>query len=154
MRLRGAAAPVGAEEVRLDDVVPAVVVTGLVRAADAGIRDQEVERLVDRRQHLLAVADVAGAHGRAGHDVLQPRHVAREQRQARALFGEALRDRAADARPCAGDDGVLAFESLHAGESTAVALRNVARSASAATTIVSTAAVCTVSTVASTARVS
>ena len=72
---------------------------------------------------------------RAGDDVAQPRLVAREQRQARALVGEPLRDRAADARPGAGDDDVLALESLHAGESTAAA-RNAERSASALATTV------------------
>ena len=44
-RLGGAAAPVGAVEVRLDDVVQAVAVAGLVRAADPGVRDERVERL-------------------------------------------------------------------------------------------------------------
>ena len=119
---RGAAAPVGAEEVRLDDVVPAVV----RRRARSGRRCRRSRRArrAGRRSPRATCSRSRMSHRHrrgAGHDVLQARLVAREQRQPGALGGEALRDRAADAGARPGDDDVLAFESLHAGESTVAA---------------------------------
>src|SRR6185369_5398107 len=111
------------------------------------------ERLVESGLHRLAVADVDGSRRGAGHDVLQARLVAGEQRQARTFVGEPPRDRAADAGPRSRDDYVLAFEAIHAGESTGAA-RSCDRSASALVTKVSTANVASASTTVSTARVS
>ena len=64
--LRGAEAPVRAGEVRRDEVVPAVALPGLVRAAEPGDGDEAEERPVRGRRggegavDRLAVADVDG----------------------------------------------------------------------------------------------
>ena len=82
-------------------------------------------------------------------DVAEARLVAREQRQPRAVAGEALRDRTADPRAGPGDDDVL-----QVAESTAAAAaRSAVRSASAVATIVAIANVFSTSTTASTDRV-
>jgi hypothetical protein len=117
MTLRGAEAPIGPGEVRLDDVEEAVAVTRLVRAAEAAVRDERIQRprfrrgAVDRGVDLLPDTDVAanGARAGLGRHLLEPREVAREQRQAGAFGGEPLRDRAADPDAAAGDDDVLAL---------------------------------------------
>ena len=62
---------------------------GLVRAADAGVRDERVERAVDRREHLVAVADVARLRDGAGNDVR-----AAAPRRGRAASGARPRPRA------------------------------------------------------------
>ena len=69
---------------------------GVFGAADAGVGDECVERAVDGREHLVAVADVARLRDGARDDVAQPLLVAGEQRQARALGRRAGR---AIARP-------------------------------------------------------
>src|SRR6185312_8867041 len=79
----------------------------------AGVRDEEVERLVDRGANLGLVADVAGLDRRAVDDSLETGGIAGEQREAGAFGGEPLGDRAADPRAGAGDDGVGAVESPH-----------------------------------------
>ena len=117
-RLGGARAPVGAVEVRLQDLVEAVAVARLVRAADAGVRDERVERLGERGEDRLAVADVDDARRRARDDVRDA------TRRGRAASAARPRRRAARAIASpipvarAGDGDVLPFEAVHAGEST------------------------------------
>ena len=90
------------------------------------------------------------ADRRARHE---PRLVAIEQRQPRALGGEPLRDREPDPARRSGDDDVLPLETIHAGESTSAA-RSEERSASAAAMNVAAATVVDPSTTASTLCVS
>src|SRR4051794_16708809 len=87
-------AAIGADEVRLHEVEEAVVVAGLVRAADAAVRDERVDRAVrldrsgEARVDLLLVADVDALREGAA-DLLgglrERVRAAREQAQRRAL---------------------------------------------------------------------
>lgn len=152
MRYRGADAPVRPVEVRAHDVVESVTRTVFVRPADPGVRDERVERAVDRGADLRLVADVAGTRRGSLDDVAQPRLVAGEEREPRTLCCDAFGNGATDARPGSGDDDVSAFES-QAGEFTEAAL-SAERSASAVTMMVRIATVFSVSTTVSTERVS
>ena len=91
---------------------------GSFGAADPGVRDEGVQRLVERSLHGGLVADVDRPRRRAVDHVAEARLVAGEQRQPRAFGCEPLCDRAPDAGPGAGDDDVLPLEAIHAGEST------------------------------------
>ena len=116
--LRRADAVIGADEVRLHEVEEAVAVARLVRAADAAVRDERVDRAVrvgsrgEGGVDLRAVADVDGADERAAdlrRGFRERVLAAREQAQARAVAREAKRDRLADAAARARDDDVPAF---------------------------------------------
>src|SRR5215213_10352722 len=93
----------------------------------SGVRDEGVERAIDRREHLVAIADVArarlGALDRGPEELL----VRAEERQRPAARTEPACDRAPDLRSGAGDERVP-----QAAESTAAAARSDARSLSAA----------------------
>ena len=140
MALRRPDAAVGADEVRCDQILEAILRAGRVRAADARVRDQSVDRAEPggrARESLVdgaALADVAGeALNRACkglRGLLEAFAVAGEQRERRALRREPLRDRAPDSRPGAGDDGVPA------GEAPGVYQPRVSRSSSGASVAV------------------
>jgi hypothetical protein len=116
-----AEAPVGAEEVRPDDLLEAVVGPVCVRTADAAVGDERVDRATgccrrrERGVDLRPPADVAVV--RVAPDVtgdgLELLEVRREERQHRAVGGEPLRDRFADSPPAAGDDDVPSGQSVH-----------------------------------------
>ena len=114
-RLGGARAPVGAVEVRLHDLVEAVVVARLVRRRRCP-RSRRARRAARSNaaktasRSLMSTTRIV-APVRAGL-------VAVEQRQSRALGREPLRDREPDPFRRSRNDDVLALETIHAGEST------------------------------------
>ncbi len=123
--LRRANALVGADQVRRDEVVEAVVGARLVRAADAAVRDERVDRAVrlggsgECELDLRRVADVA-LRDEPAADLLDSRvqcvGAARQGAQAGALEREAQRDRLSDAAARSRDDDVAPLESLHRHE--------------------------------------
>ena len=86
---RGADAPVRAEEVRAHDLLEAVVRPVGVRAADAAVRDESVDRAPrrgrrgERGRDAVAVADVAEVRAAADprRHLLELVEVRREQRE-------------------------------------------------------------------------
>ncbi len=104
--LRRAAAPVRAEEIGADDVLEAIARSGLVRAADAGVRNERVERPEpgERGIDLILVADVARDRG-VGVD---PRSRLSRGPVTRTPVGsESAHDRRADSGAGTRDDDVL-----------------------------------------------
>jgi hypothetical protein len=106
-----AQAVIGARQVGGDQILEAIRVAGLVGSADAAVRDQRVQaaallvRAREGRAHGRGVAHVGGgdegplraARGDLVRGALEPRRVARDERQPRSLAPQAQRDRAADA---------------------------------------------------------
>ena len=118
---RGANAVVRAGEIRGDEVVEAVVRPVLVRPSEPAVRDEGVDRAALRRRRGkprvdgATVADVAlrRAGAERGRDLVERLDVEAQQAERRSLGGEPLRDRLPDPLAAAGDDDVLACESLH-----------------------------------------
>ena len=108
------------DEVRRDEVVEAIVRPVLVRAAEPAVRNERSDRAAlggggrERAVDGDSIADVAGRRGRAElrRREAEGLEVAGEQRQARTLGGETLRDCAADPAAPAGDDDVPPLEAV------------------------------------------